>query len=88
MTNKEEIRKQTYTSARFYETTKVEIMQSESIINTMNYKEVKYMGHHKHHNAKRCKYHPTVENHEKILFSTDKIIFCEQLKAFPIGRRR
>ncbi len=46
------------------------------------------MGHHKHHNAKRCKYHPTAENHEKILFSTDKIIFCEQLKAFPIGRRR
>lgn len=45
------------------------------------------MGHHKHC-GKRCKYHATDENHEKRLFPTEKIIFCEQIKAFPIGRRR
>lgn len=46
------------------------------------------MGHHHKRRGKRCKIKVTDENHDKIIFSTEKIIFCEQIKAFPIGRRR
>lgn len=41
-----------------------------------------------HKRGKHCKYHPTDTNQDKILFPTDKIIFCEGIKAFPIGTRR
>ncbi len=46
------------------------------------------MGHHKHRRSKRCKYRPTDENQDKIIFPKEKIVFCEQIKAFPIGKRR
>lgn len=91
MTNKEEINKQTYTSARFYETAKVENMQSESITNKMNeHKGGKHMGHHKHCHAKHCKYEPTTLNMDKVLFPSKPQgirAFCEGLRAFPIGHR-
>ncbi len=39
------------------------------------------MGHTK------CKAKLTDENQEKIIFPTEKVAFCEQIKAFPVARR-
>lgn len=39
------------------------------------------MGHRK------CKAKVTDENQDKRIFPTEKVAFCDQVKAFPIGHR-
>ncbi len=35
----------------------------------------------------KCKAKVTDKNQDKRIFPTEKIAFCEQLKAFPVARR-